>query len=133
MTISIQDFIGNTAITSQVKRVDSNPNADGFGPDSRHWLVTLRAGRFSMRVPFSQGSAHTKAPTAADVLDCLAMDAAGFENSRSFDDWAREYGYDTDSRKAHKIYTVISRQASKLRAMLGQDNYKTLLWNTERE
>lgn len=132
MTISLQDFIGNTAITAKVKRVDSNPNIDDMGAGAQHYLVTLRAGRFSMRVPFSQGSAHTTPPTAADVLDCLASDAAGFENARSFEEWASEYGYDTDSRKAEKTYKIVAKQAAKLRAMLGQDNYETLLWNTER-
>lgn len=132
MTISMQDFIGNTAITTKVKRVESNPNMSDMGPGSRHWLVTLRAGRFSMRVPFSQGSAHTEAPAAADVLNCLAMDAAGFENARSFSEWCSEYGYDVDSRKAEHIYKTVARQTAKLRALLGQDNYETLLCNVER-
>lgn len=129
--ISLQDFIGNAAITAKVKRVEANPNMSDMGPGARHFVVTLKAGRFSMRVPFSQGSAHSEEPTAADVLNCLASDAAGYENARSFEEWAGEYGYDTDSRKAHKTYQVIAKQAAKLRAMLGQDNYETLLWNTE--
>lgn len=132
--IKIEDFIGNAGITSKVKRVESNPNMqlDYASVGGRHFLVTLKAGRFSMRVPFSQGSAHTKEPTTADVLDCLASDAASIENSRSFEEWAGYMGYDADSRKAHKTYTIVMRQAAKLRAMLGQDNYETLLWNTER-
>lgn len=131
--ISIQGFIGNTAISSKIKRVDSNPNMVDLGPGTKHFLVTLRAGRFTMRVPFSQGSAHTQDPTTADVLDCLAMDAASFENARNFEEWAMEYGYNPDSRSAHRTYTVVARQASKLKAMLGQDNYETLLWKVERE
>ena len=130
--ISIQDFIGNTAITSKVKRVERNPNMADMGAGARHWIVTLRAGRFSMRVPFSQGSAYTAAPTSADVLDCLASDAAGFQNTQSFEDWAKDYGYDTDSREAFRIYNTVARQAARLRAMLGQQNYEQLLWNTER-
>lgn len=132
MTISLQDFIGNTAIRASVRYADSNPNMPDMGAGATHWLVTLRSGRFSMRVPFSQGSAYTKEPTAADVLDCLASDAAGFENAQSFEDWCAEYGYDTDSRKAFRTYSTIRRQANKLRAMLGDANYETLLWKTER-
>lgn len=130
--MTIQDFIGNAGITSKVKRVESNPNMSDMGAGASHWVVTLKAGRFSMRVPFSQGSAHTVAPTAADVLDCLASDAASVENARDFADWCGDYGYDVDSRKAHKTYTICVRQAAKLRAMLGQDNYETLLFKTER-
>ena len=102
--LTMQDFIGNTAVSAKVKRVASNPNMDDMGAGARHFLVTLKAGRFSMRVPFSQGSAHTVAPTTADVLDCLASDASGFENARSFEEWASEYGYDVDSRKAFRTY-----------------------------
>ncbi|MGH8744723.1 MAG: hypothetical protein ACREUY_10645 [Burkholderiales bacterium] len=130
--ISLQAFISNTAITARVKRVSSNPNMDNMGAGARHWIMTLKAGRFSMRVPFSQGSAHTVAPTVADVLNCLASDAAGFDNARDFADWCGEYGYDADSRKVERIYKTVAKQAGKLRAMLGNDNYATLLFNTER-
>lgn len=129
--MTLSDFIGNTAITSKVKRVDANPNMSG--PGARHWVVTLRAGRFSMRVPFSQGSAHTEAPTAADVLDCMASDAAGYENARSFEEWCSEYGYDTDSRSAERIYHTVAKQSARLKAMLGADNYEVLLWKTDRQ
>lgn len=131
--VTIQDFIGNTAISSKVKRVDANPNMEDMGAGARHFLITLKAGRFTMRVPFSQGSAHTVAPTTADVLDCLAMDAAGYENARSFDDWASEYGYDTDSRKAERIYKVCQRAAASLKRFVGSaDVYQALLFDTER-
>lgn len=130
--VKLQDFIGNTGIVAKVKRVESNPNMQDMGNGARHFIVTLKAGRFSMRVPFSQGSAHTVDPTAADVLDCLAMDASSIENARNFEEWAGDLGYEADSRKAHRSYTICMRQAAKLRAMLGQDNYEVLLWNTER-
>lgn len=130
--ISLADFISNTAISAKVKRVEANANMEHMDAGARHFLVTLRAGRFSMRVPFSQGSAHTQEPTAADVLDCLASDASSIENTRSFEEWAGDLGFDADSRKAYKIYSIVMRQAAKLRAILGTDNYETLLWNTER-
>ena len=130
--ISITDFIGNAGITSKCVRADSNPNMDSMGEGARHWIVTLKSGNYSMRVPFSQGSAHTAEPTTSDVLDCLAADAAGFDNCKSFEDWASDYGYDIDSRKAHRIYKAVERQSSKLQAMLGDANYETLLWKTER-
>ena len=130
--MKLSDFIGNTAITSHVKRVASNPNMNDMGVGARLWIVTLRFGRFSMRVPFSQGSAHTVAPTTADVLDCLASDARGFENARDFSGWCAEYGYDVDRLSAFRTFNTVARQAARLRAMLGQDNYERLLWNTER-
>lgn len=43
-------------------------------------------------------------PTAANVLHSLLMDAQGAE--QSFDYWAADYGYDTDSIKALNIYNA---------------------------
>jgi hypothetical protein len=42
------------------------------------------------------------APSAAEVLGCVARDAEA--QSMTFDEWAGEYGYDTDSRKAEDTY-----------------------------
>ena len=86
-----------------------------------------------MTVPFSQGAAHTMPPTAADVLDCMASDSAEVENADSFDDWAPEYGYDADSRKAERVYTACVKQADKLEALLGDEDYSALLWDIERD
>ena len=46
-------------------------------------------------------------PTPADILNCLASDASAYENAKDFEEWASEYGYDTDSRKPKKIYKVV--------------------------
>jgi hypothetical protein len=67
------------------------------------------------------------------VLDSLASDAAGYENSPDFGDWCGEYGYDEDSRKAERIFKDVERQSAKLKKFLGDDLYETLLWDTERE
>jgi hypothetical protein len=95
---------------------------------------------------FSQGSAHTTDPTLADVLDCLASDASGYENARVdtrpdekqdkaltvFEGWASEYGYDTDSRKAEKTFRAIKRQSEQLKRTIGAEAYEELLWQVER-
>lgn len=84
-----------------------------------------------MVVYFSMGSAHHGEPALADVLNSLALDASGYENAQGFEDWANEYGYDTDSRKAERTYKVCQRQSERLREFLGEDAYKDMLWNTE--
>lgn len=70
-------------------------------------------------------------PTASDILDCLASDACGYDDARTFEDWASNYGYDTDSRKAESIYHTIGQQAKALRHFLGRD-YDTLIHKIER-
>jgi hypothetical protein len=44
-----------------------------------------------------------QAPSAADVLYCLLLDAEG-ATGESFPDWCETYGYDSDSRKALATY-----------------------------
>lgn len=131
--IQLDEFIRCAFITATATQVNSNPNMldDFAGAD--HWRVTLRRpGNRKMTVYFSMGSAHNgKEPEVADVLDSLASDASGIENARSFEDWCGEYGYDTDSRKAHRTYTICKREAERLQKFLDA-GYERLLWNVER-
>lgn len=85
-----------------------------------------------MDVYFSQGSAHTEAPDLPDVLDCLASDALGVEAVSSFEEWANEYGYDVDSRKAEKTYQETLQEAQNLLVLLGSEAYAQLLYHVER-
>jgi hypothetical protein len=101
----------------------------------RNFKVTLRFDGRQMTVPFFQGSAWTTDPTAADVLNCLALDSSGYENAGSFEDWADEYGmsldYADDVRAAKKTYQTVERQAKRLDNLLGNYLYNELLWETD--
>lgn len=70
-------------------------------------------------------------PEPADVLQCLALDAQSAQNSGSFDAWASDLGYDTDSRKAEGIYRACCDEAIKLQRWLGLERYAQLLDCTE--
>jgi hypothetical protein len=65
----------------------------------------------------------THAPEAADVLDALALDASGYDNAGSFEEWADEYGYDADSLR-------VGKQTDDLRRFMGSD-YDALVFDTE--
>jgi hypothetical protein len=58
-------------------------------------------------------------PSICDVLYCFASDAEVL-NAGGFEDWASEYGYDVDSRKAEGIYRACLEIALKLRNGLGE-------------
>ena len=60
------------------------------------------------------------APSIADVLSCLLLDASAID-AGTFEEWASECGYDTDSRKAEVTYRECVDHGLKLRAMLGDD------------
>jgi hypothetical protein len=132
---TLGQFIKDNRIkVSCCEMVGENPNCPDW-TDAYHYKVTLssrvESSRRQMTVYFSMGYAHNNEPTAADILDCLASDAASVDNARSFEEWAADYGYDTDSRKAEKIFRACEAQAAKLSAFLG-DEYSNLLYETER-
>jgi hypothetical protein len=94
--------------------------------DDNHWQhnaykVRLTYQGRTMTVPWRQGLGIEREPNAEDVMEALLSDAAGFDNARSFEDWAEEYGYDTDSRKAEKLYRAVKAQTDKLARLLGDD------------
>ena len=130
-TVTIDRFISDNRITIRAESVDSNPYMSDADMD--HWKCVLARPGKRMTIHFSKGYSHNGAePTTAEVLDCLAPDAAGLDNSRNFEDWCSEYGYDEDSRMAERIYKACTHEAARLRNFLG-DLYDQLLWHVERQ
>lgn len=132
---SLKQFVSSNRIHMDVEYANSNPNMaadDKWIATAHHYRCVLKKGSKRLTIPFSQGSGINREPTAEDVLDCLASDSAGIKNAVSFEDWCREYGYDTDSRKAEQIYKVCARQSDKLQSFLGTEAFESLLWNTDR-
>ena len=58
------------------------------------------------------------APKLDDVLHSLSMDASAF--GMSFEDWAEELGYDTDSRLAFATYEECQKSAKRLIRITGE-------------
>lgn len=128
---TIKGFVRDHKVRINVEYADSNPNMDDKNMD--HWKVVLKAGKKQLTTYFSKGFGHNgEEPSVEEVLDCLVSDASGYENARSFEEWASEYGYDEDSRKAEKIYKAVERGSKKLLKFLGKEAYDKLLWNTEK-
>lgn len=143
--MTLAQFIDAHGLTITATRIAARTDGNGDAWDStaRHWICTLSRGGMGtgkgpkmaeMTVQFSQGSAHTKAPTCEDVLDCLVSDAAGvIDAGLRFEDWCAEYGCDEDSRSAERTFNACKAQAQELERFIGGDEaFKTLLWNTER-
>ena len=129
--MTIKSFIERHQITMTSERAGSNPSNPEW-KDANHWRCILALGKRRMVVHFSKGYGHKGAePTAAEVLDCLALDASGVQGM-SFGDWAAEYGYDTDSRKAERLYRATRKQGGQLAHFLGAADYDFLLDSVER-
>jgi hypothetical protein len=136
--VTIQEFIDKHGIRFSRKTAYSNPNMESSEHMTRHFRCVIsgpkvdryvrnRMNSFSpsMVVYFSQGSAHKNAPTCADVLDCLASDSNGLD--QSFEDWARDLGYSEDSLSAFKTYKICNRQSARLKTVLGDTAFDELL------
>jgi hypothetical protein len=64
-------------------------------------------------------------PDAADVIYALANDASVLD-AGGFEDWANEYGFDPDSRKAESTYRACLDIALKIRAAIGDAGIEAL-------
>lgn len=82
-----------------------------YGPIASKWIVKNIPG---------------KRPETADVLNCLASDADVFQHD-TFEDWASDFGYDSDSRTAEKTYRACIENAIKLRNLFGPVIFNELL------
>jgi hypothetical protein len=135
-TLTLSEFIDRHNITAEVEPATDNPQADGFGPEAVHFTVTLHRGDSTMAVPFSGGSEKAFArsdgqPTVVDVLYCLYADSASAD--QPFEDWADEYGYDADSRRAYATWEAVNRQLGQLAAFLGAELLAEFLTVSEAE
>lgn len=71
-------------------------------------------------------------PKFTDALDCVASECSGYDNQPQFEDWAADYGYDPDSRKAERAFETIGKQCRDLERFLGPEAYNELLYKTAR-
>jgi len=86
--------------------------------DKRLW------GSLCVKLAKADKSTH---PTLAEVLGSLIMDGSADFNAQSFEDWASEYGYDTDSRKAEGIYNECVRIGRALRQSMSADELQAAI------
>lgn len=65
-------------------------------------------------------------PKLADVLATLLMDGSPDFDAETFKDWASNYGYDTDSRTAEKMYSECIRTGQAIRRAVTASELETL-------
>lgn len=124
------DFIKSRGITAKIIEADSNPSWINKDDGATHWKATLKLASRRMTVFYSQGSAHTKAPKTGDILRSVVSDAA-LVDGRDFDNFCSEVGFEKDSRKSESMYKACLKEATKLKALLGEKDYKFALYGEE--
>lgn len=98
--------------------VNENPNNRGWR-DANHYKVTLRCRNRQMTLFFSQGYGIDHEPDPYSIFCCLVSDTWSVRNTPSFEEWARDLGYDPDSRTAEKTFKACEKQAEKVEKFFG--------------
>ena len=81
--------------------------------------------RTGLRAGSTEFKKHYIKPDARDVIRSVMLDSSALDYG-CFEDWARDYGYDTDSRAAEAIYRLCLQRAVMLRANLGKEKFDAL-------
>ncbi len=135
--MTIEEFIKVSGI--RIANLDFKGIDASDGDGMFRWVVDILYDRRHFAVPYRMGLGHCSkarkedsqvmtvlhgetvyvyAPELADVLDCLQSDARAGGHAR-FEDFADEFGYDSDSRKAEKVYQACRVSAGRMRTLLG--------------
>jgi len=85
----------------------------------RAWTCKLRYQGRQMTVPFRMGM-DLEEPSVEGVIACLLLDTAA-GSSNTFEEFAHQFGYDTDSRTAEAVWKKCRQNALKLRRFLQED------------
>lgn len=78
---------------------------DAGGWKHRAYTVTINGHAF----PYMMGLGLSHAPEVSEVLASLSQEAEA--RTQTFEEWAGDYGYDTDSRTAEAIYKLCRAKA----------------------
>lgn len=65
--------------------------------------------------------AQKVAPKLADVVHSLISDGSAYFDGQSFEEWAGDLGYDSDSRKAEETFRTCDAIGRKLQCALGRE------------
>jgi hypothetical protein len=98
---------------------------DEWQQQATGYSVTLHYKGRQYTTDFWMGSAHTSEPDAEGVLECLLSDSHAADYS--FEEFCGEMGYDTDSRKAERIWKQCAKVRENMERLLG-DDFETFLY-----
>ncbi len=131
--MTIKEFIEKHNLTMIVQRIKARVSSFDYAPRQRHWHCDIGRDTESdvwVGVEFSQGSADNSTPKLVDVMECLAMDASGVENT-TYRQWCDDLGMAPDSIKNLNTYNAIVKNNDTLKQLLGDVWYEFLQCESE--
>jgi hypothetical protein len=115
----LDNALVQAGVTMTHQKGSVKPKPPLIGRDMTSWTVTLHRAGKKFTTPFYTGSA-IRDFRAADVVHSLVSDAVGISDATSFEDWASDYGYDSDSLSAYKTFQALKAQAPRVRSFFGE-------------
>ena len=117
------NFRATLASTQTCPPWDDDKHVHGY-----KYRITISRKGESGRLAFDfwnsfSDSQNGKDPTAYDALSCIRSDAYTPED---FSEFCSEYGYDEDSRKAHKIFKLADKFGRRIRAFFSDEEIEQL-------
>lgn len=99
------------------------PTEPGGQPWSHHaYDVTLHYDGRTMSVRYRQGTGIRHTPATHEVVWSVLIGYVPTPpDEPTFEDWAADYGYDPDSRRAEAIYNACVAQSRQFDALMGAD------------
>lgn len=82
--------------------------------------------RYGKEGPKGDGWNVRAEPTLFDALFCVLMDARSYDDARNFEDWCDNFGYDTASKRAERMYQACGQTSKDVRHVLGRALYDEL-------
>lgn len=75
---------------------------------------------------FALGEKYLEPLELKNILYSIMSDCLSVEKAFTFEDFCNEFGYDSDSRKAYKIWEACKEQNEKFKAFAGRELYEHL-------
>ena len=118
-----QQVLNSMNVTFFVK--DNPAYGQHFADDKTNryiFTVGFKRGKDGFSLKFGQSIQKGRsAPTAYDVISCIQKYDVG-----SFEDFCSEFGYDTYSRKAYKIYKAVCDEFDKVSTFFTSEELEVL-------
>lgn len=96
-----------------------------YADDFQLAVKTCETGKLYRETHYPLVTGTVAPPELIDVLYSLVLDTYAIEYA-TFEDWAQEFGYGIDSRKAEVVYNACIKISLQLRQLISDDSLRLL-------
>ncbi len=123
--MTFQEFIEKHEIDMSEKYAESNPYHEDALPNTMHYVITLSCGDNEIEIPYSCG--RMAGYPYLEMVLCTVANEARVSEYDSFEDWADNFGFDSDSRRAERIFENCKEMATMLGGLLTHSQFKEFM------